>query len=506
MKKLCLVMSILLVLTCFSGCKGGSKNIIQRDYDFSSNPIKMGVKDGFSYILYEDHSKIVAYDKATTAYEIAIPFEFEGKPVAVIGADVFMGNDYVKSITIPDTVTDIENYAFFRCSSLKDVVIPTSVKRIGCDAFAKTPWFSSLDKEFVTVGDGVLIKYNGQDESVALPKSVKYVSTAFKDNAIISEVMFHSEVFGISDNAFYGCGSITEDILPDDFKNIGIYAFHNSGWHLGSDGEFLIAGDNVLVEYTGAEENVVIPEGVKSIAGAFYGNSTVKNVVIPASVESVSKNAFFNCKALETVEFLGDSAVIGENAFSESASLKSVVLPSQLKAISNNLFYGATKLQNIEIPKTVGYIGSSSFYGCASIESLELPESISVIGDHAFFGCEKLSNVKMPKTVSFMGVAVFGCCYELKSVELPENLTVLPEATFSCCFGLRSINLSQNIKTVSKFSFEKCENLEVIVNGVDTVFEVNSFSGMGKGIKFKIKKGSKAESFVEQSKISYTFF
>ena len=501
MKKLCLVMSVLLIIACFSGCKGGGKSIIKREYDFSSTPIKTGVKDGFSYILYEDHSELIAYENATTAGEIAIPFEFEGKPVAVLGAEVFMGNDYIKSITIPDTVVSIGNYAFFRCSNLEKVVIPTSVERIGCDAFASTAWFNALDKEFEIVGNGVLIKYNGDDETVALPKSVKYISSAFKDNAIVSDIMFHSEVTGVSDNAFYGCGSIVEDILPDDFKNIGIYAFHNTGWHLSSEDEFLIAGDNVLIEWTGSDENVIVPEGVKSIAGAFYQKSSIKSVILPKSLQSISQNAFLNCTELESVEFLSEQTTLGVGAFSGCAKLKNVVLPSKLKAIPDNLFYAAKKLQSITIPETVTNIGSAAFFGCISLESVELPESVNVIGDQAFFGCEKMVSAKMPKEISFMGIAVFGCCYKLSSVILPENLTVIPEATFSYCVGLGKITLSENIKTVSKFSFEKCEKLNVIVKGKETSFEIKSFSEMGKGVKFSCLKGSKAETFAKESKI-----
>lgn len=506
MRKLSFLLCFLLISTCFIGCNEQNKEIIKRDYDFSLSPIKTGVKDGFSYILYEDHSEIVSYEKATTAYEVAIPLEFEGKPVAVLGADLFMGNDHLKKITIPDTVTDIGNYAFFMCSALEQVVIPTSVERIGCDAFLKTPWFNKLNKEFEVVGNGVLIKYNGDDETVTIPKSVKYISSAFKDNAIVSEIMFHSEVAGISDNAFYGCGSITEDILPDYIKNIGIYAFHNTGWHLGSVDEFLIAGDNVLVEWTGDDENVIIPEGVKSISGAFYENTTIKNVVLPRSLESVSDNAFFNCTALESVEFLGENTVLGAGCFMGCGNLNNIALPSKLERIPDNTFSAAKKLASISLPKTLRYLGASAFYGCVALKDIELVQSVDFIGDYAFFGCEALLNVKMPQEVSFMGIAVFGCCYDLKTVELPNNLTILPEATFSCCFGLKNLTIEENIKTVSKFSFEKCENVEITVKGMETNFEVNSFSEMGKGVKFKVNKGSKAETFAKQSKIEYSYF
>ncbi len=56
---------------------------------------------------------------------LVIPFEFQGLPVIGIGDKAFYVNTSLKSITLPDSVTNIGDYAFSGCTSLSDINIPT---------------------------------------------------------------------------------------------------------------------------------------------------------------------------------------------------------------------------------------------------------------------------------------------------------------------------------------------------------------------------------------------
>lgn len=125
------------------------------------------------------------------------------------------------NISIPDSVEIIGYGAFYHCDSLNDVLIPESVKKVDAYAFDHTPYmdnFLASENQFLIVGDGVLIRYNGDDEIVVIPDNVKYISTyAFKDNDIIQQVILDKALIRIYDYAFSNCSNLdTVDNLSMD--------------------------------------------------------------------------------------------------------------------------------------------------------------------------------------------------------------------------------------------------------------------------------------------------
>ena len=157
----------------------------------------------------------------------------------------------ISTVTIPDTVTSIGYGAFYHCDELQGVVIPKSVTYIAPFAFDKTKWmedFENSSSEFLIVGDGILLAYNGRQSHVTIPEGVKRIApyAFYKHNGLLSASMPDSlieigesafegcinltEVFGgtnvevIKDRAFYQCPLQTIKIT-DAVKSIGLLAF-----------------------------------------------------------------------------------------------------------------------------------------------------------------------------------------------------------------------------------------------------------------------------------------
>ena len=110
----------------------------------------------------------------------------------------------LRSLTIPNGITSIGNYAFCYCGSLTSVTIPNSVTSIGKEAFSACKCLTS----------------------VTIPGSVTSIGdSAFALCYDLKTVTIENGVTFINDSAFYNCSSLTSVTIPDSVTSIGDYAF-----------------------------------------------------------------------------------------------------------------------------------------------------------------------------------------------------------------------------------------------------------------------------------------
>lgn len=114
---------------------------------------------------------------------------------------------------IPEGVTQIGYAAFYHCDGLTNVVIPGTVTEIEPSAFANTAWIRNWEQgageNFLTVGDGILLDYRGNDNVVVIPDGVKTIGAdAFASNKSITKVIIPDSVETIGEGAFAGCSSL----------------------------------------------------------------------------------------------------------------------------------------------------------------------------------------------------------------------------------------------------------------------------------------------------------
>lgn len=133
-----------------------------------------------------------------------------------------------------------------------------------------------------------------------------------------------------------------------------------------TDSDFHIDKEGCLTSYTGSEEHVVIPEGVKRIGGnpdnsIFEDTETeIKSVVIPDSVIEIGERAFNFCESLEALELPSSLRNIEMEAFGNCISLKSLNIPDGVQAIPPGTFDRCSSMEELYIPSSVTKIGAGS--------------------------------------------------------------------------------------------------------------------------------------------------
>lgn len=205
--------------------------------------------------------------------EVVIPNNINGKLVTAIGYQAFGDFYSLTSVTLPNTLQTIDNYAFGWCPLLDNIVIPEGVTIIGQSAFSDC---SSL-------------------KSITLPSTLEILGqSAFSWCTMLENVVIPKGITTIPYSAFEYCSSLENITLPDSVTQINGMAF---------------AGCSML-------DNVVIPEGVTTIEWNTFANCTsLKNITIPSSVTEISYSAFDGCS--DELTF-----IVAENSYAEQYALE----------------------------------------------------------------------------------------------------------------------------------------------------------------------------------------
>ena len=216
--------------------------------------------------------------------------------------------------------------AFSFCSSLSEIVIPSSV---------------------TSIGDG-----------------------AFSCCHSLSEIVIPSSVTSIGDHAFSGCSSLKYISIPKSV--IGLNGNPFVEWK----GKLECLSPNFVYE-----DDILFNKDKSRIIS--FRNQNVESYVIPSSVTSIGKGAFTGCYSLSEIVIPSSVTSIGDGAFSFCRSLSEIVIPSSVTSIGDWAFSNCDSLSEIVIPSSVTSIGDGAFSNCKFPNNLK-QELISRFGGEIF--------------------------------------------------------------------------------------------------------------------------
>ena len=347
-------------------------------------------------------------------------------------------NEYSGSVVIPSSVTyngttysvtSIGGYAFYKCSSLTSVTIPNSVTNIEAQAFEGT----NIYNDEANWENGVLYINNcliGVKKSIsgayAINEGTRLIaSSAFYGCSSLTSVTVPNSVTSIVSSAFYGCSSLTSVTIPNSVTSIASYAFH---------------GCSSLT-------SVTIPNSVTSIASyAFSGCSSLTSVTIPNSVTSIESHAFQGCSSLTSITIPNSVTSIGTYAFMYCSSLNSVTIGEGITDIEDDAFYGCSSITSVvwnaknagNYTKTSTSLGNGYYsYSCdapfydisAQITSFIFGEAVEHIPAHLCEGMPNLTNITLPESVKTIGAYAFYST-GLKTITIPRNVVSIGDYAF----------------------------------------------------------------------------
>lgn len=286
---------------------------------------------------------------------IAIPSTYSGQEVRKISHGSFSYLGDVEKIVIPETVTEIDDFAFSDSRSLTNIIVPKSVTVIGSYAFYKCSSLTDL-----TISSGIT---------------------------------------RVEGNAFNGCASLTNLIIPDSVTYIGNGAF---SWCTSLESINVDLNNAVYASVDGILLNKEKTKVIRCPEGKTACN-------IPSSVTRIDERAFAGCKCKVYVPFKEGEGPDGLSSssnyytvavFYQDTLLRNITVPDGTIAIENGAYRDDVGITGVSIPNSVTSIGNWAFSECSSLSSITIPNSVTSIGANAFSECTNLKYLYIPTNVN----------------------------------------------------------------------------------------------------------
>ena len=252
---------------------------------------------------------------------------------------------------------------------------------------------------------------------------------AFSNCSGLTNITIPGNVLSIGEKAFKDCSGLTSIIIPDSVESIGDLAFQNCS----------------------ALTNITIPSKVSSIYRAFYGCRNLSEITFLGDAPSISNGFDSNIDPTATVYYDPNShgwsdtfdqiptawigsidfeygieddnegnyfyvLVAARNGLSGSISIPSTYNGLPVTTIGEEALKNFTGITNVDIPNSVISIKSGAFESCTGLISIAIPDSVSSIGGYAFRNCSGLTSVTIPDSVSSIGDSAFQNCSGLTSI------------------------------------------------------------------------------------------
>jgi hypothetical protein len=250
---------------------------------------------------------------------------------------VFAGNQNITSITLPGSITDLDDGSLTACAHLTNITVDPS-----------NPNYTSVSGVLFNNNLTTLAAYpGGLSGPYVVPDGVTNISGGAFGSAGVTAVSLPNTLIAIGSGSF-ACPYLTNIFIPASVTSIGANAFAcavtvdplNSSYS-SADGVFFDKTQTLLIHYPNADprKSYIIPASVTSIgASAFDQCENLTNILIPEGVTNLGSHAFDYCDRITKIRIPSRLTNIPEEAFASCTHLTSVVIPAGVTNIESAAF------------------------------------------------------------------------------------------------------------------------------------------------------------------------
>ncbi len=307
----------------------------------------------------------------------------------------------------------------------------------------------------------------GEINNLCYIKHPDYVEFTECTDTSITSIEIPAEIDGVPvttlrDHLFRSCKRLKEISIPDTVTHLSKATFSDTPWYstLRLQSDFVII-NHVLIDYSESdtETELLIPDGVVTIATYAISPFYCKRIVIPDSVQHLEAESITSCYEAEDIVIPETLTDIRYGVFSDSPWLEAD-LQNGCKIVNGVLIY-AEEQEEIVIPDGVTTIGEGVFYNHYSLESVTIPDTVTSIQDSAFFYCMSLRKIELPPNLTYLGRDAFAYT-EIEHLHFPAFLTSAETSWFGMT-ALKEITVdSENPAYTSSDGILYDKNMETL--------------------------------------------
>ena len=414
-----------------------------------------------------------AFTRCSNLERVTIPSHWNVTDLLLSGhsyGEAVWISEKLSTVIVKDGVDSIPSSMFSECAWLKDVSIPASVTNIESKAFADC---TALD----TVRISDLAAWCGIAFGSFDANPLYFAKHFYVNGAEVKDLVVPDGVVTVRKYAFRGFSGLLSVTLPDSVQSIGGAVFRGCANLASAD----------------------LGKGLKLLGGTSFADCpALASVSVPNTVTTVDTGAFSGCTSIATATFPG--RLSPQTLFPDAWSgIRTAAFADGTEWVTNSVFEGCTALTDITVPGSVTNMGSKAFKGCTNLDTVRIddvkawcqrfyqsgdanplyyakhffvngnevtdlvvPEGTWTIRRYAFRGFHGLTSLTLPDSVESIGGAVFRGCSNLESVKLGKGLKLIGGSSFCDCTSLTTLVVPPKVTTVDSNAFSGATGLETM--------------------------------------------